>query len=313
MASFLNVPWKVVVEEEVKIGMFLYNAHPCMEKGKGVAYGSSSGWKRSLSIGAAAATGATLLAITGGAAAPILATGFAAFGSSGVAISTALGSAGGIAATTAAFGATGAGLVGSKVDRRTAGLKTFEFKLAPGAGNELPIFITISGWLVKEKKEDACVDFYRPWGDIREFVIAFYQKYDQEAKVDALLEKCQGKEALVLEELTKTYGSKVDEMKNAVDDGAISDQERRAWVWGQIIPNGDHYYLQWETQVLERFGNAMSSYVSSKAIDYAKTEVIKHSMFAALYAAVALPASVVKVYHNIYISLAIDMLDRLLI
>ncbi|GJV77094.1 pol polyprotein [Tanacetum coccineum] len=97
-------------------------------------------WKRGGIIGAAAITSGTLMAITGGLAAPTIADGFSALaptlgtiipviGAGGFsAVATAAGSVAGSVAVTASFGAAGAGLTGTKMARRTGSVDEFEFK-----------------------------------------------------------------------------------------------------------------------------------------------------------------------------------------
>ncbi|GAV75906.1 DUF726 domain-containing protein [Cephalotus follicularis] len=128
-------------------------------------------WKRGGIIGAAAITGGTLLAITGGLAAPAIAAGFSALaptlgtlipviGASGfAAVASAAGTVAGSVAVAASFGAAGAGLTGSKMARRIGSVDEFEFK-AIGENHKqgrLAVEILISGLVFGEE------DFVRPW------------------------------------------------------------------------------------------------------------------------------------------------------
>ncbi|XP_078446142.1 transmembrane and coiled-coil domain-containing protein STS1-like [Wolffia australiana] len=130
-----------------------------------------SKWKRGSIIGAAAVTGGTLLAITGGLAAPAIAAGFGALaptlgtlmpviGASGfAAIASATGSVAGSVAVAASFGAAGAGLSGSKMARRTGSVEEFEFIPIGQNTNQgcLAVSISISGFVFEKE------DFLRPW------------------------------------------------------------------------------------------------------------------------------------------------------
>jgi hypothetical protein len=108
---------------------------------------------RGLKIGAAATGAGVLLGVTGGLAAPALAAGLAHIGLGAAAAVT-------TTATVAAFlGAGGAGLAGYKMNRRTKGVKHFEFQRInmtiddqPGGGkpeehNGMTVYICVSGYL----------------------------------------------------------------------------------------------------------------------------------------------------------------------
>ncbi|XP_031478081.1 uncharacterized protein LOC116249093 [Nymphaea colorata] len=130
-----------------------------------------SRWKQGGIIGAAALTGGTLLAITGGLAAPAIAAGFGALaptlgtlvpviGASGfAAAATAAGSVAGSVAVAASFGAAGAGLAGTKMARRIGDIDEFEFKRIDESQNQgrLAVGIMVSGFVFEED------DFLRPW------------------------------------------------------------------------------------------------------------------------------------------------------
>lgn len=128
-------------------------------------------WKRRGIIGAAALTGGTLMAITGGLAAPAIAAGFGALaptlgtlipviGASGfAAVASAAGTVAGSVAVAASFGAAGAGLTGLKTARRTGSVDEFEFKELGENHNQgrLAVEIFVSGFVFEED------DFLNPW------------------------------------------------------------------------------------------------------------------------------------------------------
>ncbi|KAK8687295.1 hypothetical protein V6N13_086120 [Hibiscus sabdariffa] len=128
-------------------------------------------WKRRGIIGAAALTGGTLMAITGGLAAPAIAAGFGALaptlgtlvpiiGASGfAAAASAAGTVAGSVAVAASFGAAGAGLTGSKMARRTGNIDEFEFIAIGDYHNQgrLAVEILISGFVFDKE------DYTRPW------------------------------------------------------------------------------------------------------------------------------------------------------
>ncbi|KAK7367334.1 hypothetical protein VNO80_09343 [Phaseolus coccineus] len=128
-------------------------------------------WKRGGIIGAAALTGGTLMAITGGLAAPAIAAGLGALaptlgtlipviGASGFsAAASAAGTVAGSVAVAASLGAAGAGLSGTKMARRVGDVDEFEFKVIGETHNQglLGVEIMVSGFVFEDD------DFIRPW------------------------------------------------------------------------------------------------------------------------------------------------------
>ncbi|KAF6145422.1 hypothetical protein GIB67_029191 [Kingdonia uniflora] len=174
LATWLDFKWIKMEAMEVIVAcsaMALMKEENPKEEETKISESKWSKWKRGGIIGAAALTGGTLLAITGGLAAPAIAAGFGALaptlgtiipvvGASGfAAVASAAGSVAGSVAVAASFGAAGAGLTGTKVARRTGNVDEFEFKAIGENHNQgrLAVGILVSG-LVFEKE-----DFVRPW------------------------------------------------------------------------------------------------------------------------------------------------------
>uniref|UniRef100_I0FQK2 Transmembrane and coiled-coil domain-containing protein 4 n=1 Tax=Macaca mulatta TaxID=9544 RepID=I0FQK2_MACMU len=131
-------------------------------------------WKRYLLIGLATVGGGTVIGVTGGLAAPLVAAGAATIiGSAGAA---ALGSAAGIAIMTSLFGAAGAGLTGYKMKKRVGAIEEFTF-LPLTEGRQLHITIAITGWLASGKYRT----FSAPWAALahsrEQYCLAWEAKY----------------------------------------------------------------------------------------------------------------------------------------
>ncbi|XP_043387803.1 transmembrane and coiled-coil domain-containing protein 4 isoform X5 [Chelonia mydas] len=110
--------------------------------------------RRYLMIGLATIGGGTVIGLTGGLAAPLVAAGAATIiGSAGAA---ALGSTAGIAVLASLFGAAGAGLTGYKMKKRVGAIEEFEF-LSLTEGKQLHITIAITGWLCTGKYDSAAI------------------------------------------------------------------------------------------------------------------------------------------------------------
>ncbi|NXD86677.1 TMCO4 protein, partial [Halcyon senegalensis] len=142
--------------------------------------------KRYLLIGLATVGGGTVIGLTGGLAAPLVAAGAATvIGSAGAA---ALGSTAGIAVMASLFGAAGAGLTGYKMKKRVGAIEEFEF-LPLTEGKQLHITIAITGWLCAGKYGS----FTAPWSSMmrssEQYCLAWESKYLMELgnALDSLL------------------------------------------------------------------------------------------------------------------------------
>ncbi|GAB2282802.1 hypothetical protein Dimus_017337 [Dionaea muscipula] len=174
LATWFNIKWVKVEAIETMIAcsaMALAKEEESKERDTKSEESSWTRWKRGGIIGAAALTGGTLLAITGGLAAPAIAAGFSALaptlgtlvpviGATGfAAAASAAGTVAGSVAIAASFGAAGAGLTGSKMARRIGSVDEFEFK-ALGDNHKqgrLAVEILVSGFVFDEE------DFVMPW------------------------------------------------------------------------------------------------------------------------------------------------------
>ncbi|XP_042347929.1 LOW QUALITY PROTEIN: transmembrane and coiled-coil domain-containing protein 4 [Plectropomus leopardus] len=117
--------------------------------------------RRYLLIGLATVGGGTVIGVTGGLAAPLVAAGASAvLGAGGAA---ALGSATGIAIMASLFGAAGAGLTGYKMKKCVGAIEEFEF-LPLNSGKHLHLTIAVTGWLCSGKYSS----FQAPWCSLGE-------------------------------------------------------------------------------------------------------------------------------------------------
>lgn len=298
LAKELHVPWSVVTQQEKILGVKLFAELKSMvDSNRGTEKRNFRDWKRNAKIGVAAVGGAALMGLTAGFAAPALAAGFTALGGTGVAVGTAVASASGVAATTAFFGAAGAGLAGYKVDRRTSKIGLFQFKLET-LGNEMNLFICVSGWLEQEAGDPDGSDFDRPWGSNRQVLRAFYKKYnpDKLKEVDSMLKRYRGREDELFAQLRQIYDIKTTKLLETDETSTLLTpaEANRAWRWKDKIQSGDKYHLLWDEQGLRRFGSAINSFVTNKAMEYAYGAAVKQTVFSALYAAAALPMTIIK-------------------
>ncbi|KAI9200824.1 hypothetical protein LWI28_013800 [Acer negundo] len=174
LSTWLNINWIKMEAMEIMVACSL--AAPEQEPdekedGNVNPESSSAMWKKGGIIGAAALAGGTLMAVTGGLAAPAIGHGLGALaptlgsllpavGAGGFAAAAgATGSFAGSVAVAASFGAAGAGLAGTKMARRIGSLDEFEFKVIGENHNKgrLAVGIMISGLVFEEE------DFVKPW------------------------------------------------------------------------------------------------------------------------------------------------------
>lgn len=179
---------------------------------------------RWVKMGAGAAVGGTVIALTGGLAAPLVAP--LVVGLTGATFFT---TAGGIALMTSLFGLTGGGLTGWKMHRRTRGIDDFHFEqlVNPDVPHIPSIHCTIciSGYLL----DDASVST-TPW--------------------DKAFDK------------VKVYR--------------------------------DIYCISYEKVALLNLGRAFKTFIRNEAFKYAGKEALKMTALQAFFAAVALPATLLK-------------------
>ncbi|KAG5534597.1 hypothetical protein RHGRI_022647 [Rhododendron griersonianum] len=174
LTTWFDINWNKMEAVEIMVAcsaMAIVKEEQSKEEETQSPKSSWAKWKRGGIIGAAAITGGTLLAITGGLAAPAIAAGLGALaptlgtlipviGASGfAAAASAAGTVAGSVAVAASFGAAGAGLTGSKMARRTGSVDEFEFKAIGENHNQgrLAVEIFVSGFVFEKE------DFIEPW------------------------------------------------------------------------------------------------------------------------------------------------------
>ena len=194
---------------------------------------------RGLKIGTAGVAAGTLLAVTGGLAAPGIAAGLAATGITTAATAGVVTTLTSTAAMTTIFGVGGGGLAAYKTHRRTKGVTEFTFQKQGiqkrgqkqrGNSNsakedetiELFSTICISGWLKDDK------DFERPWGvepsnppitDRIEKLSRFYaiHKPSNIGRCQQILDRWKGEERELWAVLKQKYGQDPDHLYPMVD------------------------------------------------------------------------------------------------
>lgn len=192
---------------------------------------------RGLKIGSAGVVAGTLFAVTGGLAAPGIAAGLAALGTTTAATASVMSSLTSTAAVTTIFGVGGGSLAAYKTHRRTRGVTEFEIEKETFSGkskgkpdkevSELFSTVCLSGWLRDMR------DFQRPWGviprqpcmDRAEKLFRFYTIYNPENvnRTDEILRTWKGKEKMLWKVLRKKYGRDPDHIYPLRDGPSYSE------------------------------------------------------------------------------------------
>ncbi|GAB1610148.1 transmembrane and coiled-coil domain-containing protein 4-like, partial [Argonauta hians] len=172
LAWLFRIEWDDVIDfeqtlsEQLKTQAYHVSQEQADEKDKRAR---NSKLKRFALIGLATVGGGTLIGLTGGLAAPLVAAGAGAIiGGTGAA---ALATTTGVAVIGSLFGVAGAGLTGYKMNRRVGAVEEFVFEpLVPGLrlqaenmGKQLHITIAVNGWLNASMR-----DYKEPWQSLTE-------------------------------------------------------------------------------------------------------------------------------------------------
>ncbi|GMI78550.1 hypothetical protein like AT4G36210 [Hibiscus trionum] len=185
LAAWLNVKWIKMEAMEIMVAcslMVQLNNQHAEEVGKS----KNDNLKLAGMIGAAALTGGSLIALTGGLVAPVIGHGLGALvptlvglvpavGVGGVAVAaTATGSIAASVAVAASFGAAGVGLAASTMPKGTEGVDEFEFIQTGKNHNRgrLAIGILISGIVFEEE------DFLKPWENYNDNLERYVLKWE---------------------------------------------------------------------------------------------------------------------------------------
>ncbi|XP_036369347.1 transmembrane and coiled-coil domain-containing protein 4 isoform X2 [Octopus sinensis] len=172
LAWLFRINWDDIIDfektysEQLKTDAYRVSQEEAEEKSKRAR---NNKFKRVALISLATVGGGTLIGLTGGLAAPLVAAGAGAIiGGAGAA---ALATTTGLAVISSLFGVAGAGLTGYKMRRRVGAVEEFVFEpLVPGLrlqaenmGKQLHITIAVNGWL-----NSTLEDYKEPWQTLNE-------------------------------------------------------------------------------------------------------------------------------------------------
>ena len=287
MTSSLKLPLKVLTEDEEKMAKGLLEAAKHMSgeeetKKKAAENKDSRKWK----VGLASVAGAALIGVTGGLAAPLVAAGVGSvMGGLGLGATAAAGYLGSVAGSTVLvgglFGAYGGRMTGQMMDNYAREVEDFAFLPVRKDGKDIEM---------DEEKEEA--DLAKQSEGVEKALTE--EKEDQKPH--------HGEGAAMAREAiqkskTKSHKESQEE-KEGVEDpahrrlrvtigitGWLTSKSEVVTPWRVLGHASEVFSLRFELEALMNLGNSMQAMVSSAAWGYAKSEMIKRTIFAELMSA----------------------------
>ncbi|CAL8580383.1 hypothetical protein XPA_006112 [Xanthoria parietina] len=262
LTSSLHLPLSVLTDDEEKIAKGLLEAAKHMSgdsetQQKAEENKHSRKWK----VGLASVAGAALIGVTGGLAAPLVAAGVGSvMGGLGLGATAAAGYLGAVAGSTVIvgglFGAYGGKMTGEMMDAYAKEVSDFAF--LPVKEKPNPLSSTInkdSPSTSKHEKEikDPASDSSKPLSP---------------SSATAINDPSSRR-------LRVTIGI----------SGWLKEAADVTNPWHVLGSNAEVFALRYELEALMNLGNSMQAMISSAAWGYAKSEMIKHTIFAELTAA----------------------------
>ena len=293
LTSSLHLPLKVLTEDEEKIARGLLEAAKHMSgeseaKKKAEENKDSRKWK----VGLASVAGAALIGVTGGLAAPLVAAGVGSvMGGLGLGATAAAGYLGSVAGSTVIvgglFGAYGGRMTGQMMDNYAREVDDFAF---------LPV--RDDRKITGKEEEKVKVDIAKKSEHVEHALSS--ESSDQ----PPLEDKSTGN---ALETKRESQPEESQEEKEGVEDpshrrlrvtigisGWLTSKSEVVTPWHVLGHGSEAFALRFALEALMNLGNSMTTMVSSAAWGYAKSEMIKQTIFAELMSAMW-PMALLKV------------------
>ena len=282
MTSSLKLPLKVLTEDEEKIAKGLLEAAKHMSgdaeaKKKAEENKDSRKWK----VGLATVAGAALIGVTGGLAAPLVAAGVGSvMGGVGLGATAAAGYLGTVAGSTVIvgglFGAYGGRMTGQMMDNYAREVEDFAF---------LPV--RKDGKDIEQEDEKEAKKLAQKSKEVEK---SLHTESGVQNPQDG-----QGSTTPKPHHLPHHFKRESKEDKEGVEDpaqrrlrvtigitGWLTSKSEVVTPWRVLGHGSEVFALRFELEALMNLGNSMSAMVSSAAWGYAKSEMIKRTVFAGL-------------------------------
>ena len=293
LTSSLHLPLKVLTKDEEKIAKGLLEAAKHMSgeseaKKKAEENKDSRKWK----VGLASVAGAALIGVTGGLAAPLVAAGVGSvMGGLGLGATAAAGYLGSVAGSTVIvgglFGAYGGRMTGQMMDNYAREVDDFAF---------LPVRRDRKNTEKEEENDKADIakksehvenTLSSESGDqqlLGDETATNTQGIGRSGKAEESREEREGVEDPAHRRLRVTIGI----------SGWLTSKSEVVTPWHVLGQGSETFALRFALEALMNLGNSMTAMVSSAAWGYAKSEMIKQTIFAELMTAMW-PMALLKV------------------
>lgn len=297
ITSSLKLPLKVLTSDEEKVAVSLLEAAKHMSgeseaQKKAEENQQSRKWK----VGLASVAGAAIIGVTGGLAAPLVAAGVGSvMGGLGLGATAAAGYLGSVAGSTilvgGLFGAYGGRMTGQMMDNYAREVEDFAFLPAREslANIDKKALERKEGERIADDRENVAGEGGAQKGSKSSESTLIDESGDQGSQTRD--DKASGKDSQSQEVLS-------DKEKEAVDDpkcrrlrvtigitGWLTSKEEVVTPWRVLGSGSEVFALRWELEALLNLGNSITAMVSSTAWGYAKSEMIKRTIFAELMSA----------------------------
>ena len=293
LTSSLHLQLKVLTEDEEKIAKGLLEAAKHMSgeseaKKKAEENKDSRKWK----VGLASVAGAALIGVTGGLAAPLVAAGVGSvMGGLGLGATAAAGYLGSVAGSTVIvgglFGAYGGRMTGQMMDNYAREVDDFAF---------LPVRDDRKNTDTEEEKDK--VDIAKKSEHVKNTLgseSGDQQPLEGKASANAQENKRAGQSEESQEEKEGVQDPAHRRLRVTIGiSGWLTSKSEVVTPWHVLGHGSEAFALRFALEALMNLGNSMTTMVSSAAWGYAKSEMIKQTIFAELMSAMW-PMALLKV------------------
>lgn len=282
MTSSFHLPLKTLTEDEEKVAKGLLEAAKHMSgetetQKKAEENKTSRKWK----VGLASVAGAAVIGVTGGLAAPLVAAGVGSvMGGLGLGATAAAGYLGSVAGSTlivgGLFGAYGGKMTGEMMDNYAREVSDFAFLPIPEGLKDLDAKASETS---KKQLSESHQSDHKATPQISNPL---------SQPEDDVFHHPGGRKSLDGQPLKGAEKAAVDDASSRRlrvtigISGWLTSKPEILTPWRILGPGSETFALRWELEALLNLGNSMTTMVSSAAWGYAKSEVIKHTVFAEL-------------------------------